>query len=47
MGMRIWLDVGAHYGETTLPQMADDLTIYAFEPNLSVALRSVGTSSTA
>ena len=40
--MRIWLDVGAHYGETTLPKMADDLTIYAFEPNLAVALKSVG-----
>lgn len=40
--MRIWLDVGAHYGETTLPKMADDLTIYAFEPNLALALKSVG-----
>jgi FkbM family methyltransferase len=40
--MRIWLDVGAHYGETTLPHMADDLTIYAFEPNLTLALKSAG-----
>ncbi len=40
--MRIWLDVGAHLGETTLPHMADDLTIYAFEPNLALALKSVG-----
>lgn len=39
---RVWLDVGAHLGETTLPRMADDLTIYAFEPNLALAMRSVG-----
>lgn len=39
--MRVWLDVGAHLGETTLPQMADDLIIYAFEPNLALAMRSI------
>ena len=43
--MRTWLDVGAHYGETTLPGLPDDVLIYAFEPNLAVALRSVGKHS--
>jgi FkbM family methyltransferase len=38
---RIWIDVGAHEGETTLPYAAQDpwLLVYAFEPNLRAASR--------
>ena len=40
----VWIDVGAHEGETTLNFAAarPDLIIYAFEPNLSVAARTMG-----
>ncbi|MBL1173896.1 FkbM family methyltransferase [Pantanalinema sp. GBBB05] len=36
---RIWIDVGAHLGQTTLPQAKaePDLTVYAFEPNTKLA----------
>lgn len=35
----IWIDVGAHHGETTLPDAIQNpgLSVYAFEPNLRVA----------
>jgi len=35
----VWLDVGAHLGETTFESAAQhpDLTVYAFEPNLKLA----------
>jgi FkbM family methyltransferase len=41
---RIWIDVGAHEGETTLPFAARDqsLLVYAFEPNLQAASRIMG-----
>ena len=41
---RIWLDVGAHEGETTFPFAAADpsLLVYAFEPNLHAASRIMG-----
>jgi FkbM family methyltransferase len=41
---RIWFDVGAHEGETTLPYAARDpsLLVYAFEPNLQAASRMMG-----
>jgi len=41
---QIWLDVGAHLGETTLePARADPkLIVYAFEPNLRLAARMFG-----
>jgi FkbM family methyltransferase len=41
---RIWLDVGAHEGETTFPYAAADpsLLVYAFEPNLHAASRIMG-----
>jgi FkbM family methyltransferase len=40
----VWIDVGAHLGETTLaPAMQNpDLTVYAFEPNLRAAVSLVG-----
>lgn len=36
---RVWIDVGAHRGETTFNYARDypDLTVYAFEPDVSVA----------
>ena len=41
---RIWIDVGAHEGETTFPYAAADpsLLVYAFEPNLNAASRIMG-----
>lgn len=41
---RVWIDVGAHEGETTLNFAAarPDLVVYAFEPNLAVASRTMG-----
>jgi len=41
---RVWLDVGAHLGEKTLPaaQANPDLRVYAFEPNLQVAVQRMG-----
>jgi FkbM family methyltransferase len=43
-GPRIWIDVGAHLGEKTLgPAQADEhLRVYAFEPNLALAVPLVG-----
>ena len=40
----VWIDVGAHEGETTINFAAarPDLVVYAFEPNLSVASRTMG-----
>ncbi|MFB3777027.1 MAG: FkbM family methyltransferase [Bryobacteraceae bacterium] len=40
----IWLDVGAHLGEKTLPAARSNpaLRVYAFEPNLRLAMRLVG-----
>jgi len=42
--MAVWIDVGAHLGERTFDAVVerDDLTVYAFEPNLQVAARSFG-----
>jgi FkbM family methyltransferase len=41
---RTWIDVGAHLGEKTLGPAQDDpeLRVYAFEPNLPIALSLVG-----
>ncbi len=41
---RVWIDVGAHEGETTIRLAAarPDLIVYAFEPNLAVAARVMG-----
>lgn len=41
---RIWIDVGAHEGESTFPFAAVDpsLLVYAFEPNLHAAARIMG-----
>jgi FkbM family methyltransferase len=41
---RIWIDVGAHEGETTFPFATVDpsLLVYAFEPNLHAASRIMG-----
>jgi FkbM family methyltransferase len=41
---RVWIDVGAHEGETTFPFAAADptLLVYAFEPNLHAASRIMG-----
>jgi FkbM family methyltransferase len=38
---RVWIDVGAHLGEKTFAAAVDDpdLVVYAFEPNLPLALR--------
>jgi FkbM family methyltransferase len=44
-GMKgIWIDVGAHHGETTLgyAQQNPGLTVYAFEPNLHAAASVIG-----
>lgn len=40
----IWIDVGAHLGEKTFPVAEADsgVRVYAFEPNLSVAMKMVG-----
>jgi FkbM family methyltransferase len=40
----VWIDVGAHEGESTLPFAAAhrDLIVYAFEPNLRAAARTMG-----
>jgi len=40
----IWIDVGAHHGETTLGYANHNpgLTIYAFEPNLRAAATLIG-----
>lgn len=40
----MWIDVGAHEGETTFPFAAVDSTllVYAFEPNLRAAGRVMG-----
>ncbi len=42
----VWIDVGAHLGETTLTHAIQNpgLTVYAFEPNLCVAAKSIGRS---
>jgi len=41
---RVWIDVGAHEGESTFPYAAADpsLLVYAFEPNLRAAARVMG-----
>ncbi len=41
---RVWIDVGAHEGETTIRFAAarPDLIVYGFEPNLAVASRTMG-----
>jgi FkbM family methyltransferase len=41
---RVWIDVGAHEGESTFPYAAADpgLIVYAFEPNLRAATRIMG-----
>jgi FkbM family methyltransferase len=41
---RVWIDVGAHEGESTFPFAAADpaLLVYAFEPNLRAAARVMG-----
>jgi FkbM family methyltransferase len=41
---RVWIDVGAHEGESTFPYAAADpsLIVYAFEPNLRAAARVMG-----
>ena len=41
---RVWIDVGAHLGEMTFaPARLDpSLTVFAFEPNLAVAVKRVG-----
>jgi len=41
---RVWIDVGAHEGETTFPYASVDrsLLVYAFEPNLRAASRIMG-----
>jgi len=38
-GTRVWIDVGAHRGETTFEQARSnpDLVVYAFEPDVSIA----------
>ena len=40
----VWLDVGAHLGEKTFHIAAErpDTLVYAFEPNLEVASKSMG-----
>ena len=40
----IWIDIGAHKGELTLPHAIDNprLGIYAFEPNLRLAAPLMG-----
>lgn len=40
----MWIDVGAHEGESTFPYAAADprLLVYAFEPNLRAASRVMG-----
>lgn len=40
----VWIDVGAHEGESTFPFAAaqPDLIVYAFEPNLRAAARAMG-----
>ena len=38
---RVWLDVGAHYGEL-LARTPEDVTVYAFEPNLALVCRLIG-----
>lgn len=40
----IWIDVGAHHGETTLSQARQNpgLQVYAFEPNLCAFAKLVG-----
>jgi len=39
-----WIDVGAHHGETTLQyaKQNPDLRVFAFEPNLSAAVKLMG-----
>lgn len=41
---RVWIDVGAHEGESSFPYAAADpsLLVYAFEPNLRAAARVMG-----
>ncbi len=41
---RVWIDVGAHFGENTFLSAASDpsLTVYAFEPNFEVIARRIG-----
>jgi FkbM family methyltransferase len=43
-GPRVWIDVGAHLGESTFLEAQRDpsLLIYAFEPNLSLFLQRTG-----
>ena len=40
----MWIDVGAHLGETTLHEAQGDskLLVYAFEPNLEAAAKRIG-----
>ncbi len=40
----IWIDVGAHLGETTFrfAEEHPDLLVYAFEPNVSIAVTRMG-----
>lgn len=40
----VWIDVGAHLGETTLSHamLNPELTVYAFEPNLRAAASLIG-----
>src|SRR5262249_34966149 len=44
---KIWIDVGAHYGEKTLKAAESDqmVTVYAFEPNPLVASKLIGRRS--
>lgn len=39
-----WIDVGAHYGETTLPVASENpgLKVYALEPNLTAVAKLIG-----
>ena len=37
---RVWIDVGAHYGETMTPEPG--VVVYGFEPNISVAFKVMG-----
>ncbi len=41
---KVWLDVGAHHGQSTLNQAISDpaVTVYAFEPNLKLAAKLSG-----
>lgn len=47
VGNEIWIDVGAHCGETTLQSALENpkLRVYALEPNLAVAAKLAGRSA--